>query len=69
MLFPNVPGNYWGYEAVVKLAGNGTIKGYPDGTFQGDRTMTKYEFASMLYRPWKKEQLLMVSSLKNSNQD
>ena len=48
--FPDVPENHWAYEAVSKLAGNGIIKGYPDGTFQGDRAMTRYEFASMLYR-------------------
>ncbi len=48
--FPDVPENHWAYEYVAKLAGNGIIKGYPDGTFQGDRTMTRYEFAAMLYR-------------------
>ena len=52
--FPDVPENHWAYEAVAKLAGNGVIKGYPDGTFQGDRTMTRYEFASMLYRAMEK---------------
>ncbi|MCH4167229.1 MAG: S-layer homology domain-containing protein [Megasphaera sp.] len=48
--FPDVPENHWAYEAVSKLAGNGIIKGYPDGMFKGDRAMTRYEFASMLYR-------------------
>ena len=48
--FPDVPANHWAYEYVSKLAGNGILKGYPDGTFQGDRTMTRYEFAAMLYR-------------------
>ena len=48
--FPDVPANHWAYEYVSKLAGNGIIKGYPDGSFQGDRTMTRYEFAAMLYR-------------------
>ena len=52
--FPDVPENHWAYEAVAKLAGNGVIKGYPDGTFQGDRAMTRYEFASMLYRAMEK---------------
>ena len=47
--FPDVPANHWAYEAVAKLAGNGIIKGYPDGTFKGDRSMTRYEFAMMLY--------------------
>ena len=49
-LFPDVPQNHWAYEYVAALAGNGMIEGYPDGTFSGDRTMTRYEFAAMLYR-------------------
>ncbi|MCH4167446.1 MAG: S-layer homology domain-containing protein [Megasphaera sp.] len=49
-LFPDVPANHWAYEDVAVLAGNGVIKGYTDGTFGGDRAMTRYEFASMLYR-------------------
>ena len=49
-LFPDVPENHWAYEYVAKLAGNGIIEGYPDGQFKGDRTMTRYEFAAMLYR-------------------
>jgi autotransporter adhesin len=49
-LFPDVPENHWAYQDVAVLAGNGVIKGYPDGTFDGGRTMTRYEFASMLYR-------------------
>ena len=48
--FPDVPQNHWAYEYVSKLAGNGIIKGYPDGTFNGDHPMTRYEFAAMLYR-------------------
>jgi hypothetical protein len=49
-LFPDVPENHWAYQDVAVLAGNGIIKGYPDGTFDGTRPMTRYEFASMLYR-------------------
>ncbi|MCH4167413.1 MAG: S-layer homology domain-containing protein, partial [Megasphaera sp.] len=49
-LFPDVPENHWAYEDVAVLAGNGIIKGYPDGTFDGNRPMTRYEFASMLYK-------------------
>ena len=49
-LFPDVPANHWAYEYIAKLAGNGYIKGYPDGNFGGDRLMTRYEFAAMLYR-------------------
>ncbi|WP_127059167.1 ESPR-type extended signal peptide-containing protein [Veillonella ratti] len=48
-LFPDVPQNHWAYEYVSVLAGNGMIKGYPDGTYDGNRPMTRYEFASMLY--------------------
>ena len=49
-LFPDIPANHWAYEYITKLAGNGYIEGYPDGNFGGDRLMTRYEFAAMLYR-------------------
>ena len=49
-LFPDVPQNHWAYEYVATLTGNGMIQGYPDGTFDGNRPMTRYEFAAMLYR-------------------
>ena len=49
-LFPDVPANHWAYEYIAKLAGNGYIEGYPNGNFGGDRLMTRYEFAAMLYR-------------------
>ena len=49
-LFPDVLANHWAYEYIAKLAGNGYIEGYPDGNFGGDRLMTRYEFAAMLYR-------------------
>ena len=49
-LFPDVPANHWAYEYIAKLAGNGYIEGYPDGNFGGDRLMTRYEFAAVLYR-------------------
>ena len=49
-LFPDVPANHWAYEYVATLAGNGIVEGYPDGNFSGDRPMTRYEFAAMLYR-------------------
>jgi len=48
-LFPDIPANHWAYEYIAKLAGNGYIEGYPDGNFGGDRLMTRYEFATMLY--------------------
>ena len=49
-LFPDIPANHWAYEYIAKLAGNGILEGYPDGSFGGDRLMTRYEFAAMLYR-------------------
>ena len=49
-LFPDIPANHWAYEYIAELAGNGYIEGYPDGNFGGDRLMTRYEFATMLYR-------------------
>ena len=49
-LFPDIPANHWAYEYIAKLAGNGYVEGYPDGSFGGDRLMTRYEFAAMLYR-------------------
>lgn len=52
--FPDVPENHWAYEYVAKLAGNGIVEGYPDGYFKGDRTMTRYEFAAVLYRAMNK---------------
>ena len=48
-LFPDVPKNHWAYEYVATLKGNGMLTGYPDGDFKGDRCMTRYEFATMLY--------------------
>lgn len=49
-LFPDVPKNHWAYEYVSTLKGNGVLTGYPDGEFKGDRPMTRYEFATMLYK-------------------
>lgn len=49
-LFPDVPKNHWAYEYVSTLKGNGALTGYPDGEFKEDRPMTRYEFATMLYK-------------------
>ena len=49
-LFPDVPKNHWAYEYVSTLKGNGALTGYLDGEFKGDRPMTRYEFATMLYK-------------------
>ena len=53
-VFPDVPENHWAYEYVKGLAEQGVITGYPAGNFGGDRTMTRYEFAAMLYRALEK---------------
>lgn len=53
-LFPDVPANHWAYEMISQMAGNGLLEGYPDGNFHGDRPMTRYEFAAMLYRAMEK---------------
>ncbi|WP_204905077.1 S-layer homology domain-containing protein, partial [Megasphaera elsdenii] len=52
--FPDVPANHWAYEAVTKLAGNDVVAGYPDGEFHGDRTMTRYEMAEVIYKAMQK---------------
>lgn len=49
-MFPDVPENHWAYEYVKGLCEQGIIEGYPDGNFNGNRSMTRYEFAAMLYR-------------------
>ena len=50
VMFPDVPKNHWAYETIKAMAAQGLIEGYPDGTFGGDRTMTRYEFAQIIYR-------------------
>ena len=49
-LFPDVASNHWAYEAVSNLSRRGLVEGYPDGTFGGDRLLTRYEFAEIVYR-------------------
>ncbi|MDU2418220.1 S-layer homology domain-containing protein, partial [Negativicoccus succinicivorans] len=53
-LFPDIEKNHWAYEAVEELAKQGLLEGYPDGTFGGDRMMTRYEFAEVVYRAMQK---------------
>ena len=48
--FPDVPKDHWAYSYVKSLADRGLLEGYPDGEFKGDRTMTRYEFAAIIYR-------------------
>lgn len=49
-LFPDVAENHWAYQYVRSLVRKGLIEGYPDGEFKGDRMMTRYEFAAVVYR-------------------
>lgn len=48
--FPDIPANHWAYEYVKDLADKGLVEGYPDGEFKGDRAMTRYEYAAIIYR-------------------
>ena len=50
VMFPDVPENHWAYEYLNSLQKRGIIKGYPDGSFGGDRSLTRYEYAAMLCR-------------------
>ena len=54
ILFPDIPENHWAYEYIHSLAARGIVEGYPDGNFGGDRTMTRYEFATMLFKAMQK---------------
>ena len=54
VMFPDVPENHWAYDYVENLQKRGIIEGYPDGNFAGDRSMTRYEYAAMLYRALEK---------------
>ena len=52
--FPDVPSDHWANQAVTTLHDNHVVQGYPDGNFKGDRTMTRYEYAEMLYNALKR---------------
>ncbi len=58
IIFPDIPENHWAYEYIHSLAAKGIIEGYPDGNFGGDRTMTRYEFATMLFKAMQKGAVL-----------
>ena len=47
--FPDVAGDHWAHQAVTTLHGNGILQGYPDGEFKGNKSMTRYEYAEMLF--------------------
>lgn len=67
--FPDVPANHWAYEAVSKLAGNDIIEGYPDGDFHGDRTITRYEMAQVIYKALKKGGTVDQKLVKEFNKE
>lgn len=67
--FPDVPANHWAYEAVSKLAGNDIVEGYPDGDFHGDRTMTRYEMAQVIYNALKKGGAVDQKLVKEFNKE
>ena len=46
--FSDVPAGHWAYDAVNKLAAEGVVDGYPDGTYGGDKLMTRYEMAQIV---------------------
>ena len=46
--FSDVPQGHWAYVAIVELASEGVVTGYPDGTFKGNATMTRYEMAQIV---------------------
>lgn len=48
--FPDVPKDHWAYTYVKSLADKGYLEGYPDGEFKGNRAMTRYEYATVIYR-------------------
>lgn len=52
--FTDLPEGHWAYDAVEQLVAEGIITGYPDGTFRGSRTMTRYEIATIVARAAKK---------------
>ena len=49
-VFPDIEENHWAYVAVDDMAKRGLLVGYPDGTFKGDRAVTRYEFAEVIHR-------------------
>jgi hypothetical protein len=48
--FADVPTDHWAFDAIAELAAKGLVEGYPDGTFKGDRAMTRYEMAMVVAR-------------------
>lgn len=68
-IFPDVPENHWSYKYVTELAQKGVIEGYETGRFEGDRTMTRYEFVALLYRAIQNGVILPERILKEFSTD
>lgn len=64
VVFPDVPKGHWAYEFVKDLSDKGYLVGYPDGTFKGDKAMTRYEFATALYRALQNGALMDANMVK-----
>ena len=61
--FSDVPAHHWAYDSVMKLAAVGLVEGYPDGTFGGTRTMTRYEAAMVFARALARLEALVESQV------
>ena len=59
--FTDVSADDWAYQAVASLSDEGVIDGYPDGTFRGDKHVTRYEIAQIVARLMAKEDTLNAS--------
>ena len=49
--FSDVPADHWAYDSIAKLAAEGVVDGYGDGTYRGEQEITRYEMAQMVARP------------------
>ena len=61
--FSDVPAHHWAYDSITKLAAVGLVEGYPDGTFGGTRTMTRYEAAMVFARALARLEALVESQV------
>lgn len=64
VVFPDVPKGHWAYDFIKDLSDKGYLVGYPDGTFKGDKSMTRYEFATAVYRALQNGALMDANMVK-----
>ena len=62
--YPDVPKTHWAYDFVKELSDKGFLVGYPDGTYKGDKAMTRYEFATALYRALQRGAVMDANMVK-----